>query len=140
MDAHDVDLDDRPHELDEPTGWPTMIAGAICEQSDCRGLVLMILAVLAAVVMVATVVALAWAATVAAVLERRGWGPARRRTAGAFVAAAGIMGVWSVATGLSDVGAAVAVAAAIAAIPGAIWQRSVTKRYRARQSSPCSTA
>lgn len=117
-----------------------MIAGAICEETDCTGLVLMLLAALAVFVLVATVVALAWAATVSAVLERRGWGTAKRRTAGGLVAVAGIALVWSVATGVSDVGAAIAGLVAILAVPVAIWQRSVTKRYRAGQSSPCSTA
>ncbi len=117
-----------------------MIAGAICEETDCTGLVLMLLAVLAALVLVATVVALAWAAAVSAVLERRGWGPARRRTAGVLVAVVGIALVWAAATGFSEVGAWLAGLAAIFAVPVAIWQRSVTKRYRAGQSSPCSTA
>ncbi|MGA7756265.1 MAG: hypothetical protein WCA57_00330 [Ilumatobacteraceae bacterium] len=140
MDTDGPDLDDRSHGTNEPTGWPTMIAGAICEETDCTGLVLMLLAALAVFVLVATVVALAWAATVSAVLERRGWGPAKRRTAGGLVAVAGIALVWSVATGVSDVGAAIAGLVAILAVPVAIWQRSVTKRYRAGQSSPCSTA
>ena len=117
-----------------------MIAGAICEETDCTGLVLMLLAVLAAVAVVAIIVALAWAATVSAVLERRGWGPAKRRTTAGFVAVAGIALVWSVATGVSEIGAAIAGLVAILAIPVAVWQRSVTKRYRAGQSSPCSTA
>ena len=117
-----------------------MIAGAICEETDCTGLVLMLLAALAALVLVATVVALAWAAAVSAVLERRGWGPARRRTGGVLVAVVGIALVWAAATGFSEVGAWLVGLAAIFAVPVAIWQRSVTKRYRAGQSSPCSTA
>lgn len=138
MDVGRPGLDNRSHGTNDP--WPTMIAGAICEQSDCTGLVLMLLAVLAALVLVATVVALAWAATVSAILERRGWGLAKRRTAGGLVAVAGIALVWSVATGFSDVGAPIVGLVAILAVPVAIWQRSVTKRYRAGQSSPCSTA
>jgi hypothetical protein len=140
MDTDGPDLDDRSHGTNESIERPTMIAGAICEETDCTGLVLMLLAALAAVVLVATVVALAWAATVSAILERRGWSAATRRTTAGFVAVAGIALVWSVATGVSDLGGAVAALVALPAVPIAIWQRSVTKRYRAGQSSPCSTA
>ena len=140
MDADGSDVDDRPHGTNEPIGWPTMIAGAICEETDCTGLMLMLLAVLVAVVLVAIVVALAWAVAVAAILERRGWSPAKRRAAGGVVAIAGIGLVWAAATGFSDVGAWLAGLAVILAVPVAIWQRSATKRYRAGQSSPCSTA
>ncbi len=117
-----------------------MIAGAICEESDCTGLVLMLLAVLAAFVLVAAVVALAWAATVSAVLERRGWARAKRRTTAGVVAVGGVASILTFATSLSDLGGTVAALVVLPAIPIAIWQRSVTKRYRAGQSSPCSTA
>ena len=138
MDVGRPGLDNRSHGTNDP--WPTMIAGAICEQSDCTGLVLMLLAILAALVLVAVLVAFAWAATISAVLERRGWGPAKRRTTAGLVAVGGVASILTFATSLSDLGGTVAALVVVPAVPVAVSQRSVTKRYRADQSRPCSTA
>ena len=96
MDAQHVDLDNRSHgtNRDIRNRWRPMIAGSICEATDCTGLVLMLLAALAALVLATIVIVLAWAATVAAVLERRGWGSAKRRTASATVAVGGVVVLW----------------------------------------------
>ncbi len=117
-----------------------LIGGAICEETDCTGLVLIILAALAALVIVAVAVALAWAAAIAAILERRGRGPAERwTTAGVSVFAVAVL-LWALGTALPSGGAVAVWLLVVPALPIAFWQRSVTKRFRKDQSSPCSTA
>jgi hypothetical protein len=105
-----------------------MIAGAICEETDCTGLVLILLAIFAAFVIVAAVVAAAWAMTVSTVLRRRGWSAAPRRAVAALCAIGLGAVVWGVATGLSDVGQVLGGLIAVTSVPIAVWQRRVTRR------------
>ncbi len=121
-----------------------MIAGAICEETDCTGLVWLLLGALAAIAAIVVVVSVALMATVSAILERRGWPPERRRTtAVVYVIGVGLL-LAVAAPVLTDVLAAIVWVVALASIPVAIWQRQVTRRWRAAtqqaQSSPCSTA
>ncbi len=128
-----------------------MIAGAICEGNSCNSLMLFIFGVLAFVAIVTTVVSVALMATVSAVLERRGWSKVNRRITAGVVVGIGLLFLASVATAaLGDIAAPVAAMVVLASVPMAIWQRRVTRRWRAAtapdvpvgtgQSSPCSTA
>jgi hypothetical protein len=120
-----------------------ILAGAICEETDCTGLVLFMLALLAAFVVVVALTGVAWAMTISTVLHRRGWTPASRRA----VATLGALGlgvvVWGVATVFAD--AALVLAVPVVSVSGwvAVRQRRLTRRVLAAgddQSSPCSTA
>ncbi|HYN35238.1 MAG TPA: hypothetical protein VES40_21615 [Ilumatobacteraceae bacterium] len=104
-----------------------MIAGAICEETDCTGLVLMILAIFAAFVIVTAVVAGAWAMTVSTVLRRRGWSAAPRRAVATLCTIGIAAVVWGVATGLSEVGQVLGGLIAVTSVPVAVWQRRVTR-------------
>jgi len=128
-----------------------MIAGAICEGNSCNSLVLFIFGVLAAIAIVITVVSVALMATVSAVLERRGWSKVSRRFVAGVVVGFGLLLVASAAMAASgDIASLVAAMVVLASVPMAIWQRRVTRRWRAAtaptvpvgtgQSSPCSTA
>ena len=114
-----------------------MIAGAICEESDCTGLVLILLAAMAAFALILIVVMFAWMATVSTILERHGWAPVKRRTIAVMPVSVGAVLLWALATALPEVGGVVAPVLALVAVPVALWQRRVTRRA---QSSPCSTA
>jgi hypothetical protein len=109
----------------------SMFAGSICEETDCTGLVLLLLAMALGAVLVAVVTIVAWAMTVSAVLQRRGWQPVTRRvTAGVYCA----IGLPAVLGGLhrlpisGGIGWALVV---VPAVPMAIWQRHVTRRHSA---------
>lgn len=120
-----------------------MLAGAICEETDCTGLVMLVLAILAGLLIVATIVVVAWAVTISTVLHRRGWKPVPRRLVGAVSAGGLLVIMGGVATGFSDVGMVLIGPVALASVPVAVWQRRVTRRVLGaddRQSSPCSTA
>jgi predicted permease len=120
-----------------------MLAGAICEETDCTGLVMIFLAILAGFVIIVTIVAGAWAMTISAVLHRRGWKPAPRRVMGALTAGVLVFLLWGVATAVPDLAPGLIGPVTLASVPVAVWQRRVTRReLRAgdRQSSPCSTA
>jgi hypothetical protein len=117
-----------------------MIASTICGPDECQGLFWLLLAALAVGALVAITVLLAWATAISAVLERQGWGPAKRRIATVLALVGGIA-VLALCSWLSDiadlssnVSDAVTWLLIILAVPVAIWQRSVTKRYRADQS------
>lgn len=121
-----------------------MIAGAICEETDCSGLVLLLLGALAVLAAIVVVVSVSLMATVSAILERRGWPLAKRRTTAVVsVIGAGLL-LAVAAPVLTDIVAVIAWVVGLASIPVAIWQRQVTRRWRATmqqaQSSPCSTA
>ena len=121
-----------------------MIAGAICEETDCTGLVWLLLGALAALVAIVVVVSVALMAAVSAILERRGWPPRGRRTAAAVcVVGAGLL-LAIAAPVRSDIVAVIAWVVGLVSIPVAIWQRWITRRWRGAmpqaQSSPCSTA
>ncbi len=120
-----------------------MLAGAICEETDCTGLVVILLAILAGFIIIVTIVAAAWAMTISAMLHRRGWKPAPRRVVGALTAGVLVAVLWGVATGVPDLAPALIGPVALASVPVAVWQRRVTRRVLGagdRQSSPCSTA
>jgi hypothetical protein len=120
-----------------------MLAGAICEETDCTGLVMIFLAILAGFIVIVAIVAVAWAMTISTILHRRGWRTAPRRVMGALTAGVLVAALWGVATGVPDLAPALIGPVALAAVPVAVWQRRVTRREsRAgdRQSSPCSTA
>lgn len=114
-----------------------MIAGAICEETDCTLLVLFVLGAAAAVVALVTAVAVVWAIAISAALQRRGWTRAKRRaTATGIVIAMGAV-VWQVAVVVPDLTWYLMAVTAIPAVPVAIWQRELTRRA---QSRPRSTA
>jgi hypothetical protein len=117
-----------------------MIASTICGPGECQGLFWLLLAALAVGALVAITVLSAWATAISAVLERQGWGPAKRRIA-AVLALVGGIAVLAVCSWLSDladlssnIAGTVMWLLTILSVPVAIWQRSVTKRYRADQS------
>jgi len=112
-----------------------VIAGAICEQSDCPGLILVVLGIAAAVVLFSVLTAVGVALYVDNVFADRGW----RRTA--CIATSIGAGVFSVAllwllVWVPFVGLPAAVGASIGALPLALRRR----RSAAGQSRPCSTA
>lgn len=113
-----------------------MIAGAICEETDCTGLILVLLAVMAAAAIVLAVVVGAWMATVSTVLERRGWSPAKRRTTAGVYSGVVVVLFWAFATGVPGVAALIVPPVAIAAVPVAVWQRRVTRRCRSAPTAP----
>lgn len=107
-----------------------MIAGAICEESDCTGLVLVLLAAMAAVAFIILVVVGAWMATVSTILDRRGWTPAKRRTTAGVYGGMVVLLLWAFATGVPGLAALIVPPIAIVAVPVAIWQRAVTRRVK----------
>jgi hypothetical protein len=113
-----------------------MFAGSICEDTDCTGLVLMLLALAAAALVIALLVALAWAAVIAGLLRRRGWGAAARRTTAVVAVFIASRVLYEVALALPDIRTLLLWLVVAPPVPLLIWQRRVARR----QSSPCSTA
>ena len=112
----------------------------MCTDGDCGDLYLLLFVVATGLVAVVAAVWTLWAMALSAALERRGWPPAKRRvTAAAFSTGVGLL-LLAVALGATEVSPIPTAALVLGAAPVAIWQRRLTKRYRAIQSRPCSTA
>lgn len=120
-----------------------MIAGAICESSECNGLIAIILIALLAFAVIVVSVAALWALAIAAFLERRGLSRAARWLA-ALMSTGLLAAVCSMSSSTdTEVGQGVTMLVAVGAVPAYVSQRVVTRRFRRRataQSSPCSTA
>jgi hypothetical protein len=114
-----------------------MLAGSICAPNDCTGLVLFVLAVLAAIVVLAIAVAIAWAFVISAVLRRRGWPGWARRSASAAIVLVGGGVVAEVAKSVGHLHGLLLWLVVAPPVPLLIWQR---RTGRSDQSSPCSTA
>lgn len=113
-----------------------MIAGAICEQSDCTGLMLIILGLAAAALLLSALAAVGVGLVVENVLAERGWRRAARLvtacTAGAFS-----VGLLWVLVWVPVAGPPLALGVSVAAVPLAVRRR---RRAADPQSKPCSTA
>jgi ABC-type proline/glycine betaine transport system permease subunit len=113
-----------------------VIAGAICEQSDCTGLILVVLGLAAAAVLLSVLTAVGVGLYVDDVFADRRW---RRTVRIATSAGAGVLSVsllWLLVW-VPFVGPPAALGASIGAVPLALRRR---RRSAAGQSRPCSTA
>jgi CHASE2 domain-containing sensor protein len=113
-----------------------VIAGAICEQSDCTGLMWIILGALAAVILLSALAGVGSWLYVEDMLAGRGW---RRASRIATACAAGVVSVgllWLLVW-VPFVGPPLAFGVSVAAVPLAVRRR---RRPARRQSKPCSTA
>jgi len=105
-----------------------MFAGSIYEGTDDTVLVMMLLAGLATFAITAVGAVVAWAMTVSAVLQRRGWRPADRRVTAGMSCLAGLLILWAVLMLVPLFGSMMVAFVLVAAVPMAIWQRRVTRR------------
>lgn len=114
-----------------------MLAGSICEETDCTELLMIVLALALAAVVVAITVAVVWAIVISSMLARRGWNaPTRQIVAVAVVVVTGRT-VIAFAEQVPDLRGLLVLFVAVPPVPLLIWQRRVRRRA---QSSPCSTA
>lgn len=118
-----------------------MLAGSICQDTDCTGLILFVLALLAGAVIVVLAVAVAWGFAASAMLRRTGCRTVVRRLIVCLVVAAGLAApLAALEVGGSAAGLYLWLVA-LPSIPVAVWQRRETRRNGASdQSRPCSTA
>jgi hypothetical protein len=114
-----------------------MLAGSICDETDCTELVLVLMALAVAVIAVAIAIALAWVFVISAELRRRGWRAASRRTVATVAVFVAGRTLTEVAMTVPESGALLLWLVAVPPLPLLIWQR---RTGRSRQSSPCSTA
>jgi hypothetical protein len=114
-----------------------MLAGSICEETDCTELLLIVLALALAALVVAIAVAVVWAIVISSMLARRGWSaPARQVVAVAVVVVTGRSAI-AIAEQIPDLGGLLVLLVAVPPVPLLIRQRRLRRRD---QSSPCSTA
>ena len=113
-----------------------MIAGAICEQSDCSGLVWIILGLAAAALLLSALTAVGAGLVAEHELARLGWRRAPRIAAACAAGALSVPLLWLL-VGVPVAGPPLALGVAVAAVPLAVrWRR----RPVGPQSKPCSTA
>jgi len=108
-----------------------MFAGSMCEETDCTGLALLLLAMALGAALVAIVTFVAWAMALSAVLQRRGWTPVTRRVTAGVYCAIGFLAVLGVLSALPVSGGVVLAVVVVPAVPMAIWQRWVTRHRSA---------
>lgn len=114
-----------------------MLAGSICEETDCTDLLLILLALAVAALIVAVLVAVLWAVAISAQLARRGWSPARRRSAAVLIVVVAARLLLAAGEAMPDLRGVLALVVLVPPLPLLIWQH---RTRRVAQSSPCSTA
>ena len=113
-----------------------MIAGAICEQSDCTALAWIILGLAAVELLLSALTAAGTGLYVHDVLAGRGWRPAPRIAAACACGAFSVVLLWLLVW-IPIGGPPLAFGVSVAAVPVAVRRR---RRSAKRQSNPCSTA
>jgi hypothetical protein len=113
-----------------------VIAGAICEQSDCTGLMWIILGFLAAALLLSALTATGVGLAVEHLLAGRNWRRAPRIATSCAAGALSVGLLWLLVW-VPVVGPPLAFGVSVAAVPLAVRRR---RRPARRQSKPCSTA